>query len=478
MVPFERGQVMDICKGDKEIAKSFSLLLDFIEQLENEVKELKRQLNSNSKNSSKPPSSDGYRKLKSLRQTNGKLGAPPGHKGNNLHFIDTPDYIITHEIKTCCDCQRPLDDITPTYNARQVYDLPEIKLEVTEHRVESKICPDCGQVNRADYPNGVNAHTQYGERVKAYVTYMNVQHHMPLDRLQEMTNDLMGHDISQTTILNHLDTMYDKSLEIEESIKEDLLGSPCIHGDESSLRVGAETYWVHSASDSRSTLYGVNKSRGSSAIDEIGLLPAYTGVLSHDCYSMYFQSKYSFEHALCGVHLLRDCQGIIDHDKQKWPVEMKSVLNDIRIEGKLAKHTDKPVTPDKIEKLSIRYDDIIKAGREETTHLVPIKAAVDGEKRKKGKPAQPKSVNLLNRFEKHKAAIFISLHNNHVPFDNNQAERDIRMVKVKQNVSGSFRTEDGAKIFARIRGVVSTCRKRGLNILETLTAISKGEFIL
>jgi transposase len=479
VVSVDRDKAMDTCKNDKKTADLVSMLLDVIEKqnariiaLENEVKELKRQLNSNSKNSSKPPSSDGFCKPKSLRQSNGKIGAPLGHKSGNLAFVDNPDHIINHQVGACRGCQKSLELVVPAaYDCRQVYDMPEIRLEVTEHRAESKKCPDCGKITKATFPGGVNAHTQYGDQVKAYITYMSVQNCLSLERIAETTHDLMGHDISQTTALNHLNDLYGKAEEVEKSIKEDLLNSLCIHADESGVRVEKKTYWIHSASDSKSTLYGVHKSRGGIAIDEIGLLPEYNGVVAHDCYSIYFKDTYSFGHALCGVHLLRECQGIIDHDKQKWPELMISVLHDIRGKGAEAKRVGEPVCPKVISNLETRYNDVIKSGREETLHLVPEKP----KEKKKGKVAQPKCINLLDRLEKYKPYIFISLHNQNVPFDNNQAERDIRFVKVKQNVSGSFRTEKGAKVFARIRGIISTARKRELAILPTLISLSKNE---
>jgi transposase len=211
-------------------------------------------------------------------------------------------------------------------------------------------------------------------------------------------------------------------------------------------------------------------------------LPEYKGVVSHDCYSAYFKEEYAFDHALCGVHLMRECQGVMDYDKQEWAKEMKDLLKEVCKEGTQAKEEERLVAPEKVEAVEKKYDDIIRSGQKEIAPFIEewekvqeAKAKESG-KKKRGKKSKPKSANLLDRFEKHKEAILMSLHHPEVPFDNNQAERDIRMIKVKQKVSGAFRTRDGANVFARIRGVISTARKRGLNILPTLVDIAKNNF--
>jgi transposase len=306
-----------------------------------------------------------------------------------------------------------------------------------------------------------------------------VQHFIPLERLQQMTEDLFGHGISETTVLNHLESFYHQSEEIEKEIYEDLLGSDCIHADESGVRVAGKLHWVHSASTATSTLYSVQEKRGSEGIHKMDLLPKYQGIVSHDCYSSYFNPEYGFDHALCGAHLIRECQSIVDHDKQAWAKEMKTLLQGICKEGKQAREEGRLVSLEKIRELEQKYDDIIQDGREETAPLVKEWEQVYVNKKgaqKRGKKAQPKSVNLLDRFTKYKEAILISLHHPKVPFDNNQAERDIRMIKVKQKVSGTLRTLNGANVFTRIRGVISTAQKRGMNILSTLSDIAGNHF--
>jgi transposase len=465
----------------EELAKVTEQQTIHAQELEIKMNELSRQVNSQSNNSHKPPSSDGFRKPKSERESGGKIGAPKGHQANNLHFTDTPDYVETHKMDTCTCCNRSLENVSAEIERRQVYDLPKIKLIVTEHVVEHKTCPGCGMENSTEFPEGVNARTQYGPQIKAFAAYMNVQHFIPLERLQEITEDLFGHGVSEPTILSHLERLSQNSKGVEDEVREDLLNSQCIHADESGVRVAGKQHWIHTASTAESTVYSVQEKRGSEGMDKMGILPEYKGTVTHDCFKAYFKEDYGFDHALCGAHLIRECQGIIENDKQEWARDMKSLLKDVNKEGRQAKEDGRPVTPEKIEELEQKYDGIVQRGREETAPLIEaleqMRTANQAEgKKQRGRKAQPKSVNLLDRFAKHKAAILMSLHRMEVPFDNNQAERDIRMIKVKQKVSGAFRTLNGADVYVRIRGVISTARKRKLGILSTLIDIAKNSF--
>jgi transposase len=235
-----------------------------VQEIEIKMKELSRQVNSQSNNSHKPPSSDGFRKPKSERESGGKIGAPKGHPANNLHFTDTPNYVETHKMDTCTCCHRSLEDVYAEIERRQVYDLPKkTELIVTEHVVEHKTCPDCGRENSGEFPKGVNARTQYGPQIKAFVAYMNIQHFIPLERVQEMTEDLFGHGISEPTILNHLETLRQNAKGVEDEVREDLLNSKCIHADESGVRVAGKQHWIHTASTNESTVYSVQEKRGS-----------------------------------------------------------------------------------------------------------------------------------------------------------------------------------------------------------------------
>jgi transposase len=453
-----------------------------IQELEMEVIELRRQLNSKSDNSHKPPSSDDYRKPKSERKSGGKIGAPKGHRGDNLHFTSTPDHVKTYPVDKCSCCERSLEEVEAETESRQVYDLPPTHLIVTEHVVEQKKCPHCGTKNRAQFPEGVNARTQYGPEIKALAAYMSVQHFVPLERIEEMTEDLFGHAISQTTVLNHLATLSAQSEKVAEEIQADLLQSRCIHADESGVRVAGKQHWVHVVSTADSTVYSVQEKRGAEGINKVGILPEYKGIVSHDCYSSYFKDEYGFDHALCGVHLMRECQGIVDHDKHEWARQMKDLLKEVCQAGKQAKEEERSVVPEKVEALEQEYDRILQSGQKEIAPLLEEWEKVwemrvkESGKKQRGKKPKPKSANLLDRFAKHKEAILMSLRHSEVPFDNNQAERDIRMIKVKQKVSGSFRTLDGANVFARIRGIISTARKRKLGVLSTLIHIAKNHF--
>lgn len=471
-------QVHLICKGDPEIVAAFTALLQVIDQqakriveLEQHVKELERQLSQNSNNSSKPPSSDGFRKTNNLRQSGGKKGAPKGHQGQTLQAVAQPDEVLVHSLTACHFCHASLLE-TPVlrHEERQVFDLPPIRWYVTAHQAETKCCPICRKLSTAAFPERVRAHVQYGDTLQAWVSYLSAYQLLPLERIAQLFEDLTGHGPSEATLLSHLQQMHEALEPAEQQIRQHLLQSPVLHADETGFRVDGSGVWMHTASTDAFTGLTVHSSRGTEGMAEGGILPIFQGTVVHDCYGPYFnQEKFSFRHALCNAHLLRECQGVIENDKQQWAAEMKTLQQESWKKVRVAREAGIPLPEPDILEIEQRYDDILSRGRAEWTHNVVAK-----EKGIRGRQAKGKAGNLAERFEKFKPAILAFLRDAQVPFDNNQAERDIRMVKVKTKISGAFRTMVGAKQFARIRSIVSTLLKQKLPVLASLSSALDG----
>lgn len=463
-----------------EIAVFITGLLDHIEKLERHIGKLEtrihsleRQVGLTSANSSKPPSSDGLRKPKSLRTSGGKKGAPKNHDGHTLQMVETPDVIETHTLHSCAHCNTSLQDVPViTYGRRQVFDLPLPQLIVTEHRLEKKCCPNCGTKQQARAPKQVNAPVQYGESWTAWCTYLHTYHNLPLERIGQLFLDMTGQRPSDATLLRGLASISAEIQPLTTYIRKELANSACVHADETGMRVQGKTQWLHTVSSDKWTLYQVHEKRGRAAIDAHDVLPTYKGILVHDCWASYFHKAYAFEHALCGAHLLRECQGVMDYDQQHWAAEMKALLQEACHEKKEWRQTGTPISEEKRRDFSLRYDKILEKGEQEWATPSQTDAPV-----KRGRKKKSKAANLGERFRRHKAAILRFLQDAHVPFDNSLAERDMRMMKVKQKVSGSFRTQEGAEQFALIRSFLSSLRKQKRDILPALLAVVRGQFV-
>ena len=486
-------QILQISKGDKEIAAFITMLTQTIErqaahieqqakrieqqakrieQLETRVKELERQLGQNSKNSSKPPSSDGLRKPANLRQSGGKKGAPRGHEGHTLHFSDVPDEIIQHVVSTCGTCQHGLEDVSILgYEKRQVFDLPAPRVVVTEHQAQKKACPHCASITKASFPSEIQAPVQYGPGFAAMTSYLHGMHLLPLERISQLLHDLTGLRPSEATLLNFIQDMSGALDPLLMQIQGQLLDSPVVHADETGFRIAGRGHWLHVISDAHWTLLGVHPSRGKEAIEAIGFLPMYTGIVVHDCFSTYFNVDYRFAHALCNAHLLRECLGIEAYDGQEWAMLIREFQQESWKIIKESRAAGIPLEEEILHDMEQRYDDILAEGRLEW-RTTPSTSPPSN----RGRTKKSKAANLGERFQLHKEAILRFIRDARVPFDNNQAERDIRMAKVKIKVSGAFRTLTYAEHFARIRSVISTFRKQRYPILVSLAFAFRGKF--
>jgi transposase len=429
----------------------------------------------NSRNSSKPPATDGYAKPKpkSLRGNSGKkTGGQPGHTGTTLKPVEIPDKTEVHPLSSCpCGCGSDLSGQPPLgYESRQVFDLPPQKLIVTEHRVEVKLCPVSGGLVRAPWPAGVTAPVQYGPNFLAWLVYLNTQQFIPLARIGQMSFDLFGQHVSEDTILNAIKNVGKQLFPFSLAIKEQLQLEPVVNGDESGVRVKSKLYWLHVLSTAALTWYGVHQKRGREALDYFAILPEFKNRLVHDCWQTYFDLHCL--HALCNAHILRELVFIHEEYKQVWAKSLFDLLIDMnknREEQKLV-----AFQPERLFEWHRQYQKIISKGREVNPPLIP---ALDAPK-KRGRKKQTKAQNLLDRLENHEDSVLAFLHDFQIPFTNNLAEQDVRMMKVKQKVSGCFRTLEGAELFASIRSYISTVRKQGRSIFQELkAAISGNPFI-
>ncbi len=473
MSPQERLDHEQLNKLDKETLIELLLnALARIGELEKRVatqtatiQKLRDEIAKNSSNSSKPPSSDGLKKprTRSLRQKGQRpLGGQPGHKGNTLKMVDEPDDVVLHPVTNCPHCQTDLSDTEPVgFEKRQLFDVPPIRLEVTEHQAEVKQCPGCGQQVKGAFPAYITQPTQYGPRLKAQASYLNNYHFIPLERTEELLTDFYGQSPSEPAVIaanNHLVVQIDPAL---KSIKQQLVGSDVAHFDESGLRVASKLHWLHVASTSLLTHYHVHRKRGQEGMAAGEVLPLFQGEAVHDHWSPYLKFD-NCQHNFCNAHHLRELQFIAEQYQQTWATQMGQLLLDIKVEVDATPDSATCLPAERLVYYEAEYDKLINMG------LAANPLPDDPPPKKRGRRKQPPPKNLLDRLAKHKSGVLAFMYDFRIPFDNNLAERDVRMVKVKQKVSGAFRTHTGADTFCAIRSYISTVRKHGHNVVDAM----------
>jgi transposase len=431
------------------------------------VAELERQLGLHSRNSGKPPSTDGLKKpprTSSLREPSGKAtGGQSGHPGKTLTRVAEPDATIDHFPSACGGCGAALaPDAATGHIARQVFDLPAPRpLVVTEHRAHACLCPACGTQTRATFPDGVTAPAQYGARIAAVVVYLLHAQFLPEKRLAALMADLFGVILSTATIASMSRHYAARFAGMAAALRDRVAAAPVKHLDETGFRIGGKTQWLHVASTIWLTVYRISAKRGS--------LPAVTGgIIVHDHWKPYYTLR-DVVHALCNAHHLRELQALIDIEHEDWARHMRTLLRRACHAANLARALGKPVPPRLIALIERCYDRIVADGMAFHAHQPPLTTpAIQATRR--GRAPRRVGENLLRRLETRKADVLRFLSNPAVPFTNNLAERDLRMMKLRQKISGGFRAVTGAEDFAAIRSVLSTARKQGWHLLTTLNA--------
>ena len=457
-----------------------------LRELQGRVRTLEERLAGNSRNSSKPPSSDGYAKPapKSLRKRSGRpSGGQKGHKGHTLRLVDKPDHTVPHCVPQCKRCGRSLVEREPDrVERRQVFDLPEPKLEVTEHRAEIKTCL-CGHVNHASFPEGVKAPVQYGPRVKSTVVYLKDYQLLPSERLTEIMRDLFGcARFSEGTVANFSAECFRRLEPVDEFLRQQVTAAPVAGFDETGVRTNGSLHWLHVelcefnvVSTEYLTWYFGHRKRGTEAMDAAGVLPNFEGRAVHDFWRSY--SNYDCEHVelcefngFCNAHLSRELVFLWEQQDQRWAADMLAHLLTIKEAVDTAKESGAESLPPAMrEEFRARYMEVVNVGYEQNPPPKPTTG-----KQKRGRRKQTKARNLLDRFRDYPDQILAFMYDFAVPFDNNLSERDLRMMKLKQKISGTFRTFQGLLSFCRTRSYVATARKNGLSAFEALWRVFEG----
>jgi len=507
------------------MAKEIEILKNTVAALTAKIDELESKSKKNSKNSSKPPSSDGMRKTKVTQSLRVKTGREPGgqegHKGSGLKLTDQPDKIVVLKVKDTCECGGNIVIKDGVMEKRQSTDIEPSKVITIEFRAEEGVCEDCGKVHKASFPEGVDAAAVYGPGIQAVLTYMTNYQHLPLERATEFVKEIYGIDISQGTIISANKEVYEKLTKVDPLIKDELINSDVVGFDESGMRVAGSLNWLHCAATKGAVYYTIHKKRGKEGMDDAGILPNFTGVAIHDHWKAYY--KYTdCAHGECNAHHLRQLVFISDVLGQDWAKEMLCLLMRIKTHVDYSRLFESNRLPkEDIEEYEGMYRRIIinaacaigmknpyDSGNIGSENAIPESERNDTESEtvsdgcmqgitgqscqsddgdtaadvnpaapriKKTRQKKTESERLLARLAQYEQETLTFMYDFKVPFDNNIAEAGIRMPKLHQKISGCFRTKEGADVFARIRSFIGTSKKKGKNIMDGLRAVLDGQ---
>lgn len=440
-----------------------------IAQLKQDLAEALRRLNQNSSNSNFPSSMDLFQKTKitNMRAKSGKpSGGQPGHKGTNLAQTDTPDIVKTYSPDLCTECDADLADVpVDDVIARQEINVKAHK-KTTEHRAQSKICACCGFKNVGQFPNNIKGPVQYGATIQADIVYAVLHQMVSFKRFRQEMASRYGLQVSDGTIVNTITTLSNNLAGFEAELAAYVIKALLAHFDETGININGKNHWLYVMSNEFVSLFKAHANRSEEALKEIDIFQKFTGLAIHDCYAMYFSHE-GCMHAICYAHILRELKALYEAGEE-WANEFMTFLVDVN-------RTRKDFSAKQIKEKIWEFRAFLQKGL--TYHaslpsLIPKKSKSN--KKKRGKIPQRKGKNLLDRLAKYEDAALLFIRNSMVPFTNNQAEQDLRMIKVKLKIS-IFRSEEGAKMFARIRSYMETARKLGLDIFQVLIDALNGQ---
>lgn len=451
------NQVRQLLKTERDLSPALKSALEVILLL---VSVLLNRVTLNSKNSSKPPASDPNRKKGARKKSDKPSGGQTSHTGRTLRKVDNPDEIeiITIDRSILPDGQYTEDG----FEIRQIFDI-DISRVVTEYQAQ-RLINEKGQCFTAPFPDKVTKAVQYGDGIKAHAVYLSQYQLLPYKRIQEYFADQLGMPISEGSLYNFNRQAYEALAVFESISKERLVASSCLHADETGININGKRHWLHSACNDQWTHFFSHAKRGTEAMNVINLLPRYNGILCHDHWKPYY--KYDCTHSLCNAHHLRELTRAWEQDKQAWAHDMKQLLEKMNIAVNQAGGV---LTHLEAETWKVRYTELLnKAEIECPPPDKPTEV-------KRGRVKRSKARNLLERLVDFEEDVLRFMTNACVPFTNNAAENAIRMTKVHQKISGCFRSTEGAEIFCRVRGYLSTCRKQGMSATQAMTLVFEGK---
>lgn len=470
---------MDLQKENAQLKQALAEMQEALHAANLKIKELTERLNQNSHNSNWPSSRDKNpkkKRTKSLRvKSDKKQGGQKGHQGHTLAFSEAPDVVEVHRPSQCQHCQTAFkdDQHAVAVDKRQVHDLPPLRLIVHEHQAESLLCLECGQLSQGSFPEKVSNPVQYGSRVQQLVVYLKIEQFIPYNRSRRFFADLFAANISPGTLQNIIKRTATRLRPVSNRIKKALIVTDVVHFDETGFYIGGKRHWLHTAGTNHLTSYYPHVRRGRIATDAMDILPHFQGTAIHDNWPTYYLYK-QCAHGACNVHHLRELTAVTENDGQPWAERFKWLLlgskravEQARLSGKSALPTSKVA---QIERL---YTQLIQVAFQANP---PPSGGWPQSKR--GRPKKPKARNLAERLDKRQREVLAFVYDFKVPFDNNLAERDIRMMKVQQKISGCFRSQSGAEDFCTIRGYISTMRKQGVRVWIALGSVFSDDILM
>jgi transposase len=472
-MPVTKETIDRLLEQNAQLLNQIASMQKTIDELTKTIARLEEKLNKNSRNSSKPPSSDGFKKQnRSLREkTDKNPGGQEGHKGTTLSVIKDPDRIVPHIPSQCIGCPHYAICMahSEVVETRTVVDAV-VKTEAVAHQaICIKDCPVHHTSLTGTFPKEINAPVKYGKNLQALVTAFNTVGAVSANRIKEILGSVFGVPLSTGTVTAMVSRFSSAIASATDKIKSFVSVTDVAHCDETGLRVDKKTKWAHVFSNEMYTYLTLSDKRGRKGMDEAGILPYFKGIAMHDCWSSYWKYP-EVVHAVCCAHLLRELKGMQEnHPDQTWHKRFSDLLMKMKkAKDRAVKDGHDFLSEELFQDYSLRYDEIIRIACEENP--LPVPAPGKKGRRKKGKVRA-----LIDRLSEYKDSVMMFVRNFRVDFDNNLAERDLRNIKVKLKVSGCFRTNEGAKDYLRIMSFVGTARKHGKNAYEAIYSALSGD---